>query len=302
MTSSATIEGLNERFAIPGVAGIVAGHSELAKVQITAAASAEIYLHGAQVTSWRPAGSEEVLFVSAQSRWENGKAIRGGIPVCFPWFRGKGDNPQAPAHGFVRSKSWELLSIVEQPDSVRVTLATESDDASRKWWPHDCRAVLAITVGAQLVLEFTVTNTGSDSFSFEEALHTYHRVADAREIHIAGLDGAAYLDNMDGNREKPQQGDVKLTQPTDNAYLNSTNAVEVIDPILHRRIRTEKRNSQSTIVWNPWQEGARALADLGDDEWHVMACAEAGNIMSNAITLAPGEEHTIIATITVTKD
>ena len=138
MPSFVSIEKLNEQHAIAGIASVISGEGNLPKVQVTSLhASAEIYLHGAQVTSWKPAGSEEAIFLSAKSHWEEGRAIRGGIPVCFPWFRNKADDPKAPSHGFVRTKAWELTSIAQEGDSVVVTLATESDEASRRWWPHE---------------------------------------------------------------------------------------------------------------------------------------------------------------------
>jgi glucose-6-phosphate 1-epimerase len=297
---AAAIDKWNERFGIAGVAQVVAGRGGLAMVQVTASlATAEIYLHGAQVTSWRPAGADEVLFLSVQSRFEDGKAIRGGIPICFPWFRGKADDAKAPAHGVVRTKEWELVSVAQAGEAVVITLAAESDDASRRWWPHEFRAVHRITVGAQLRLELTVTNTGSAPLRFEEALHTYHRVGDAARIRVTGLEATPYLDNMDRNREKMQHGDVAMTGPMDNAYLNTRAALEVIDPVLGRRIRTEKKNSITTVVWNPWESGAKALADLGDDEWRQMACVEASNILGAAVELAPGEEHAMTAVISV---
>lgn len=288
----ANIGEMNERFGIPGAAEVVAGHGGLAVVRVTAeSATAEIYLHGAQVTSWKPAGSDEVLFLSAESRFENGKAIRGGIPICFPWFRGKADDPTAPAHGVVRTKEWALSGIARDGDGVVVTFETESDVASRKWWPREFRAEYRVRVGTVLSLSLKVVNTGSLPMRFEEALHTYHRVGDAARVRVTGLDRTAYLDNMDGNREKRQTGDVMFKAQTDNAYLDTTEPVEVVDPVLRRRIRTEKRNSRTTVVWNPWREGAKALADLGDEEWRSFACAEASNIMGYAVELAPGEEH-----------
>ena len=300
---TAAIDKWNERFGISGVAQVVAGQRGLAMVRVTApAASAEIYLHGAQVTSWCPAGGNEVLFLSAESRWEDGRAIRGGIPICFPWFRGKADDAKAPAHGVVRTKAWDLLSVSQGGGDVVVTLATESDDASRRWWPHEFRVVHRVTVGSRLGLELTVTNTGSGTLRFEEALHTYHRVGEAAQIRVTGLDGTAYLDNMDGNREKMQHGDVVMTGPMDNAYLNTRTTLEVIDPVLGRRIRTEKKNSITTVVWNPWETGAKALSDLGDDEWRQMACVEASNILGAAVELAPGEEHGMTAVISVTNE
>src|SRR5271168_648148 len=173
---SLTIAELNERFAIPGIAQVVTGNGGLPKIQITSAsANAEIYLHGAQLTSWRPSGSTEVIFVSEHSRFEEGKAIRGGIPVCFPWFRGKTDDPKAPAHGFARTRSWQLESITQAGDAVVVTLATETDEASRKLWSYECHLTHRIAVSSVVQLELAVTNAGSLPFRFEEALHTYHR-------------------------------------------------------------------------------------------------------------------------------
>ena len=282
------------------MAEIVMGEGGLQKVRVSnSAAEADIYVHGAQVTSWRPKGAEDVIFLSKQSRFEDGKAIRGGIPICFPWFRAKADNPQAPAHGFVRTKAWQVESLKKDHDADVVTLATESDDGTRRWWPHEFRLVHRVTVGAELKLELIATNTGSTAFHFEEALHTYHHVGDAQQVRVAGLDGVTFLDNVDGNREKVQRGDVILTQATDNAYLNTESALTLIDPMLRRQIQIAKGNSRSTVVWNPWESGAKAMADLGDDEWRQFACVEASNILSCGVTLAPGEQHTITAMISV---
>jgi glucose-6-phosphate 1-epimerase len=300
MPSPRTIDGLNDRFAIPGVAKIVAGNGDLAKVQITSpAASADIYLHGAQLTSWRPAGADEAIFLSEQSRWEDGRAIRGGIPVCFPWFRAKADDAKAPAHGFARTRSWQLESLTREQDSVVVTLATENDEDSRKWWPYEFRLVHRITVGAALKLELIVSNNGAIPIRFEEALHTYNRVGEAEKLRIAGLDGVPFLDNRDSNREKQQHGEFAFTAATDNAYIDTQNTVEIIDPTLNRRIRLQKQGSLTTVVWNPWSDGVAALADLGDDEWRQMACVEASNILGNAVTLSPGAQHTMTAILSV---
>lgn len=295
-----TIREWNERFGIPGVAEVVSGQSGLAMVRMsTEAATAEIYLHGAQVTSWKPSGTDEVLFVSQQSLFVDGKAIRGGIPICFPWFRGKADDAKAPAHGVVRTKEWELMGITQEGDAVTATFATESDAASRKWWPYEFRAEYRVRVSKELGLALTVVNTGGSAMRFEEALHTYHRVGDAEKVSVTGLDGTAYLDNMDGNREKRQTGDVVFRAQTDNAYLDTTEALEVVDPVLRRRIRTEKGNSRTTVVWNPWKEGAKALSDLGDEEWREFACVEASNIIAYAVELGAGEKHMMTAVLSV---
>jgi len=301
MQASLSIEELNQRFAVAEVAKITAGNGGLPRVSVnTPAATAEIYLHGAQVTSWRPAGGEEVIFLSGQSQWEPGRAIRGGIPVCFPWFRNKADDPKAPSHGFARTKAWQLDSVTRNGDAVTISLSTASDEATRAWWPHDFLLVHRVAVGAELVQELTVSNTGATPLRFEEALHTYYRVGGATSVRIQGLDGVAYLDNTDGNREKRQEGDIVFTAPTDRAYVNTTHAVEILDPVLRRRIRLEKENSRTTVVWNPWVEGAHALPDMADDEWRAMACVEASNMRAFAVDLAPGAQHTMKTSIRVT--
>jgi glucose-6-phosphate 1-epimerase len=176
---------------------------------------------------------------------------------------------------------------------------TESDDATRHWWPHDFRLLHRISVSTQLKLELIATNTGSSALRFEEALHSYHSVANAEKIRVAGLDGVTFFDNTDANRESVQQGEIVITKPIDNAYLNTENTLELVDPILHRRVQIAKTNSLTTIVWNPWESGAKALADLGDDEWRQFACVEASNILNHAVSLAPGEKHAMAATIAV---
>jgi glucose-6-phosphate 1-epimerase len=244
-------------------------------------------------------GCEEVIFLSRQARWEKGKAIRGGIPICFPWFRGKADDPDAPAHGVVRTAIWALESIEHNSEGITIDMSTESGADTRRWWPADFGLRQRVTFGTQLKLEFTVSNTGAMLFRFEEALHTYYKVGDVRKARIRGLDGVTYLDNTDSNKEKKQIGEVAISSPTDNAYLNTQNDLQLLDPVLNRSIQIAKQNSHSTVVWNPWAEGARALSDLGDDEWPHMFCTEGSNILQNAVELAPTQDHKMTVTMAV---
>ena len=301
MTNAALkIEELNSRFGIPGLAQVVVDEGGLLSVRVTTPrCNGEMHLHGAQVTSWKPAGAEEVIFLSRQARWEEGKAIRGGIPICFPWFRAKADDSHAPAHGVVRTKIWTLESIEQNADGITVSMSTQSDPDTRRWWPADFRVLHRVTFGSELKLELTVSNTGAKPFRFEEALHTYYRVGDVRKVRVRGLDGVTYLDNTDSNKKKKQNGDVVISSPTDNAYMNTQNPLQLIDPVLNRSIQVTKQNSDSTVIWNPWAEGARALSDLGDDEWQDMVCVEGSNILENAVELAPSADHKITVTMTV---
>lgn len=303
MAQTSLIDSLNRQFSIPEVAQILTGRGGLAKIHVTSpAANAEIYLHGAHVTSWQPKGEDEVMFLSGRSHWEDGYPIRGGVPICFPWFRAKLDQPEAPTHGFVRTKAWALESITLNPDnSVRVICSTASDDSTRRWWPCDFRLIHQIDVGRALRLELVVVNTGGSAFRFEEALHTYLHVGLAQRAQIRGLDGAAYLDNTDGNRRKSQSGVLTLTKTTDNAYLHTEAPVELVDPVVGRVLTTGKENSASTVVWNPWREGAAGIADLGDEEWQKMTCVEASNVLECGVTLQPGQEHRMAAILTTSR-
>lgn len=291
---------LDHRFGIPDIARVREGDHGLARVDISGLlAHGEMYLHGAQVTSWRPAGSEEVLFLSSKSGWEEGQAIRGGIPICFPWFRAKADDPHAPRHGFVRTRPWQLESIAETSARVTVSMFIESDEQTRQWWPAQFRLVHRVTFGSDLRLELVCINKGKTALHFEEALHTYNRVADVGTVRLQGLDGTCFLDNTDSNKEKAQFGDVTIASQTDNAFIKTQNAVDLVDPKMRRRIRLQKANSSTTVVWNPWQEVASWLRDLGGNEWKQFLCVEASNIMGAAVTLAPGQEHTMSAVLSV---
>lgn len=306
MNTSSTPAELERQFGIPGVAKVCEGNGAMPRVRITySLGEAEMYLHGAQVTSWKPSGADEVLFLSSKSRWEEGQAIRGGIPICFPWFRAKANDPQAPAHGFVRTKAWHLASIVESivenKNGVTVSMFTESDESTQRWWPGEFRLVYRVTFGAELSLELVCTNTGTTTLHFEEALHTYNRVQDVQDVRVQGLDAVHFLDNTDANKEKTQSGDVVIASQTDNAYLNTVSAVDLLDPKMHRRIRLTKTNSLTTVVWNPWRDGAVRLRDLGDGEWTQFLCVEASNILRSAVSLAPGQEHSMTAVLSVTK-
>jgi glucose-6-phosphate 1-epimerase len=177
---------------------------------------------------------------------------------------------------------------------------TESDESTKKWWPADFRLVHRATFGRELSLELEVSNTGKTPLRFEEALHAYHRVGDIEKARARGLDSVQYLDKTDSNRKKLQHGEIVIVSETDRVYLNTSAAVEVEDPVLHRRIRVTKENSRTTVVWNPWVQKAHALSDFADDEWRQMICIETSNVSDFAVELAPGQQHTMKAIVRVT--
>jgi D-hexose-6-phosphate mutarotase len=260
------------------------------------AGSAEVYLHGAHVTAFTPAGGAPVIFMSAKSVYENNVALRGGVPLCFPWFGANADDPTAPSHGFARLTDWELTSATEEGDDVVLAFhLTDSADTRSTVWPHRFDAVYTVTVGAHLTLALTITNNDPDDITFEEAMHTYLAVSDIHSTEVLGLEDTTFLDRLAGPASSaPEKAPVRFTGETDRIYFDATGTVTVVDP--PRTITVSKSGSTNAVIWNPWSIKAAAMADFGDDEWTGMVCVEACNVREGAIRLAPGASHTMTAT------
>ena len=288
------IAALAQRFAIPGKAEVVAGNGGLPKVVIsTPEASGEMYLHGAHVTSWKPKDAVEALYLSPNSLFEDGHAIRGGIPVCFPWFADKADNPAAPAHGFVRTKEWQLESIDSAGEDIVVIMSTQARSDARKWWPHSFSLSCRATFGRELKVELVVTSVDSSVFTFEEALHAYFIVENIESASVRGLDATHYLDKTDNFKEKIQSGDVQFSAETDRVYVDTARALDLVDSAAKRVITVDKQNSYTSVVWNPWAEKSAGLKDLGAGEWKRFVCIETTNVGRYAVKLEPGQSHTM---------
>jgi glucose-6-phosphate 1-epimerase len=267
----------------------------------TPAATGQLYLHGAHVTSWTPAGQDPVIWMSKASKFADREPIRGGVPICWPWF-GAGREPGlAPAHGFARLADFTLVGAEEDAAGV-VTLTLRLTDADSSGLPgaehfsKPFELTYTVTFGPELTLALSVRNTGTEEFSFEEALHTYLTVKDVTAVTVEGLDGARYLDKTSGAGSGlvTQGGPVTFDGETDRVY-HSTGTATVVDPALARTIAATKENSANTVVWNPWTAKAAAMADYDDAEWPTMVCVEVANALEDAVTLAAGESHTMTA-------
>lgn len=270
------------------------GEGGLARAVVdTELASGECYLHGAHVSAWAPAGHEAVLFTSSRAAYRSGKAIRGGIPLCFPWFGRNASAPAAPSHGRVRTRAWPLAS-------TRLTASGEVElEFAIACEPFDVR--YRVRFGASLHLSLSVSLAADVSpASYEAALHTYLQVGDVRRVTVSGLEAARYRDKVAGGRETEASGTaIRFVGETDRVYLDTTDTVRVEQPTLSRRVSVSKTGSHNTVVWNPWIDKAAALGDLGDEEWTRFCCVETANVGAQAITLEPGTQHTMSATIDV---
>ena len=279
------------------------GRGGLARLSIdTDICAAELYLHGAHLCRWQPRSQPHpVLWMSEASRFESGAPIRGGVPICFPWFGPKAGDPSAPVHGVARISSWNLDSVALEADgTVVVSLGLVCGSHASPHVPRELVLAYELRLGRGLSMALTVTNPGDAPIVFEEALHTYFAVGDVRQVRVAGLEGATYVDKVDGAKRKTQADAlVTIGGETDRLYLDTGAAVTLTDPGLGRRIRVEKTGSRSSVVWNPWVAKSRAMADFGDDEWPGMICIETANAADNAVTVPPHASHSMTATISV---
>jgi glucose-6-phosphate 1-epimerase len=285
---------------LPDTVRIEAGRGALRRAVIdTALAKAEIYLLGAHVIHFQPRGQKPVLFMSGKSWFEAGKPIRGGVPICFPWFGPRQDGRQGPGHGFARLQEWELTGAETASDgTVEIGFRLVSNEATREQWDGDFEMNYRVRVGAALGLELRVRNTSSRPIRVEEALHTYLAVSDVRQVSIEGLAGTTYSDRV-GTPHTETEGaaPIRITAETDRIYMNTRSTCVVHDPGWQRRLVVEKTGSDTTVVWNPWIAKAKAMPDFGDDEWPAMLCIETCNVREHAVTLAPGQSHAMGAVI-----
>ncbi|MFL6170438.1 MAG: D-hexose-6-phosphate mutarotase [Ornithinibacter sp.] len=254
------------------------------------ACTGEVFDQGAQVTRWAPAGSDPVLYVSSALRLEEGRAIRAGVPVCWPWFGPGRLAGMQPAHGFARTSTWDLVEVADRDDETTVVHRLTSDEATSAHWPHPYCAEVRTRFGRALEVSLSVTNTGDEAVDYEDALHAYLVVGDVHRVRVEGLDGASLLDKVTGT-QRVQQGDLTFAGETDAVY-RASGPVTLHDPALRRRLLVTTEGASNLVVWNPWAAKAAEAADIGDDDWERFVCIEGANTFENAVVLQPGESHT----------
>jgi D-hexose-6-phosphate mutarotase len=292
---------LGARFGIDGLVRFEAGQEGLPRAVVTVAGStAHAYLHGGHVTHFQPAASDPVLFISPRSAFTAGRAIRGGVPVIFPWFGPHPDDPRRPDHGFARTAGWTVESVEAMAGAVALGFVLEPDETTRALWPHAFRLRYRVEIGRALELTLNVENCSSSPWTSEQALHTYLHVGDVEAASVLGLEDVTYIDKADGMARKRQGRDpVRARGLTDRVYLGTETACLVEDPVLGRRLRIDKRGSRTTVIWNPGADAARAMSDLGPEAWRSMLCVETANAADDAVRLEPGQRHEMTARIAV---
>jgi len=286
-----TLSALYESFGIPGQLDFSEMQGGLVQARIrNRHGEATVCLQGAHLMEWTPRGQVPVIWLSPKAVFAEGKAIRGGVPVCWPWFGAHPEGLGLPAHGFARTSTWAVTGS-GVADEGSTWLALRLPHAQSSSWPHPTSLDIRLTLGKTLQIELTTRNPGEDALTISQALHAYFRVGDVRRVKILGLEGCPYVDKLDGERRKTQDGPVSVAAEVDRIYLDARLDCLIEDPVLGRRIRVRKTGSASTIVWNPWAEKSASMADLGADAYLDMVCVESANADEDRVSLEAGGEH-----------
>ncbi len=293
------IDQLEERFSIEGEVGFAELENDLVYITVSNRfADAEICLYGAHVMSYRPHSTLDILWLSPLSNFEAGKPIRGGIPVCFPWFGPHKTDPEKPLHGFGRLMNWDVVETKILPtDETMVRLQLCSSAETKAYWPFDFCAEMGIKIGQKLVVSLKVTNTSAQAFEYSCALHSYFYLSAIENITIEGLENTRYYNQLQPGDYVQEDAELKISQAETRHYLNTEEPCIISDSIFRRRIKVEKTGSRVTTVWNPWQETCATIGDMPDNAWETFVCIEAVNAFDDTIKLLPQETHEISALI-----
>ncbi|SFG99636.1 D-hexose-6-phosphate mutarotase [Neptunomonas qingdaonensis] len=264
---------------------------------------ATLLLQGAQIIEFSPLHHhfQNALWLSPSAEYNKGESVRGGIPICWPWFGAADKNPEAirqsiqrpVAHGFARSSLWQLKEIKESCHQIEVTLILTSSDNSRQYWPYDFELEARFTLGRRLHLQLTTLNTDHRSVNYSQALHTYLPTNSISETRIHGAHNSHYIDALDQWQLKPQRGNINFQGETDRIYqLNiSAQTLRAVTPAHTLTLR--QSNSRSVVIWNPWIEKSKHLSQFSPNDYKNMFCIETANVLDDAVILAPNASHKI---------
>lgn len=294
----ATAQQLNAQFGINGQLGFCEDASGLIIAEISnAQATASLCLQGAHLMAWQPKSQAlPVVWLSRDAKLAAGKSIRGGAPVCWPWFGAHASEAGFPGHGYARTVPWQVVETGSEPNgATRLILRLVENEKTHAQWPYACTLELSVIVGDTLRMELTTSNTGESDFVIGEALHTYFQIGDIGAVRVNGLEGCSYWDKVGGSTLKKQNGAISFSSETDRVYINTTAECIIEDDKLKRRIHIAKSGSHSTVVWTPWVEKAGKMGDMGQPEgWREMVCVESANAIDNTVKVAAGTRHTLM--------
>ena len=296
---------LNQYFGLEGQIEIVEGKGGFPVIEVSnPKAKARISVYGGQELSIQPKGEpDDLIFVSENAYFQEGKATKGGIPICWPWFGPDPEGKGRASHGFVRNRMWKLLSTATTTEGeTKVRLGMSDSEETRELWPYSFELVIEIAVGAQLTVTLVTQNKGEAAFTITQALHTYLSVGDINKVKVLGLEETAYLDKPDGGARKTQSGAIVVAKEVDRVYTDVKPEIGVEDDEKGRRIRVSSTGSKTAIVWNPWIEISKKMADLAELDYQRFICVETANAADNVVEVPAGEEYRLQAVYSIDRD
>ncbi len=292
------IEQLNADYGIANKAKFVEGEGGFPVIEINNEyAKATISLYAGQVLSFQPVNqTQDMMFLSSKAYYTEGKATKGGVPVCWPWFGPDPEDKGRSSHGFVRNRMWEMRELESTQDgSTVVVMGLVDTPETRKIWDYAFDMAITITVGSSLTIELITHNTGDKPFSITQALHTYFKIGDISQVQVLHLEDTSYLDKVDGGKNKTQTGAVTFDSECDRIYLDVPSQLVIDDLALGRKIKITAANSNTAIVWNPGATISANMADLGDLDYQKFVCVETANTANEIIEIAPGDDYNMTA-------
>jgi glucose-6-phosphate 1-epimerase len=292
------IEQLNTQHGIADQLQFVDGNGGFPNIAIdNGKAKALISVYGGQILSYQPTNEpEDLLFLSTKAYFQQGKAIKGGTPICWPWFGPDPEGIGRPSHGFVRNRLWMVKETkTSQDGDTRVSLGLVNTSDTEEIWPQAFDVTITFTVGETLTIELITQNTGDQAFSISQALHTYFNVGDIHQVQVLGLNGSNYLDKVEGGQQKTQQGVVKISAECDRIYTAPPSKLIIDDAALDRRIHIISEGSRTAVVWNPWIKNSASMADLEDTDYQRFLCVETANAAQDIVTVLPDQAMSIKA-------
>ena len=295
------IQQLNSEFGITNQVEFIAGKGDLPFMQVnTAKASALISIYAGQVLSFKPADeTEDFMFISDNAYFSEGKAIKGGIPICWPWFGAAPEQEnmeqvKRPDHGFVRTNFWLVASVeVSGTGDTKIILEFKDTEETRKLWPYSFYLALEIVISDSLTIELLTRNTGEQPFSITEALHTYFNVGDATKVEVLGLEHTEYLDKKSDFVKVCQVGAITLSEETDHIHTDIKHGLVLNDPAFKRKIKISSSGNKNVVVLNPWVKGSAEMKDLDKDDYKHFICLEIANAASDIVEILPNSEYRI---------
>ncbi|OQB95790.1 MAG: putative glucose-6-phosphate 1-epimerase [Spirochaetes bacterium ADurb.Bin110] len=293
-----------QNYALPRTIEVIQGKGGLPLLHIrNRYAECSLYLYGAHIASFKPKDHKELLWLSPYSRFSEGTPIRGGIPICFPWFSKHRTMDNLPLHGFVRTRFWNLESAEDLGDGrTKIVLNTESQEPLPDSWPYHFGLKIIIIVGEKLEMALIIQNRENLPIVCEDGFHTYFKVENPQKCQVKGLDGLEYIDRTKGDVREKQNGPAYFEGEIVHAFMHAPQRLELVDLAAYRKICIEQENMDSVVLWNPGEDASAANLEILST-WNQFICIESTNCLDCQLNIPPlGSHYSILRLSSISFD